>query len=66
MPELLENKSKVRPFQEYFTYIKLIVNQSWAKTGVPGEKLSDLQVQNLASHMYSERGLKHSSEKFDV
>ena len=28
----------LRPFQEYFTYIELIVHQRWAKTGEPGEK----------------------------
>ena len=28
----------LRPFQEHFTYIEPIVNQRWAKTGVPGEK----------------------------
>ena len=42
----------LQPFQEYFTYIKPIDNQRWAKTGVPGEKPSDLLVQNLESHMY--------------
>ena len=26
----------LRPFQEYFTYIELIVHQRWAKTGEPG------------------------------
>ena len=46
----------LRPFQEYFTYIKPIVNQRWGKTGVPGEKPPDLPVQNLASHMWPERG----------
>ena len=29
------------PFQEYFTYIELIVLQRWAKTGEPGEKPPD-------------------------
>ena len=29
------------PFQEYFTYIKPIVHQRWAKIGVPGEKPPD-------------------------
>ena len=46
----------LRPFQEYFTYIEPIVNQRWGKTGVPGEKPPDLPVQNLASHMWPERG----------
>ena len=27
----------LRPFQAYFTFIEPIVNQRWAKTGVPGE-----------------------------
>ena len=26
----------LRPFQDYFTYFEPIVNQRWAKTGVPG------------------------------
>ena len=42
----------LRTFQEYFAYIEPIVNQRWAKTGVPEEKPPDLPVQNLASHMY--------------
>ena len=58
--------SGLRPFQEYFTYIKLIVNQKWAKTGVPGEKPPDLPVQNLASLMYSKQGLNHSGERANV
>ena len=29
-------------FQEYFSYIESIVEQRWAKTGVPGEKPPDL------------------------
>ena len=29
------------PFQEYFTYIELIVHQRWAKTREPGEKPPD-------------------------
>ena len=33
-----------------------IVNQRWAKTGVPGEKTPALPVQNLASHTCPERG----------
>ena len=37
------------------TYIEPIVNQRWAKTGVPGEKPPDLPVQNLASNMCPER-----------
>ena len=44
------------PFQEYCTYIEPIVNQMWAKTGVPEEKLPDLPVQNLASNMCPGRG----------
>ena len=52
--------------QEYFIYIKLILNQIWAKTGVPGEKLPDLLVQNLASHMYAERDSNHSLERSNV
>ena len=31
----------LRPFQEYFTYIKPIVHRRWAKTGEPGEKPPD-------------------------
>ena len=54
------------PFQEYFTYIELIVNQRWAKTGVPREKAPDLPVQNLASHMYREWGSNHSAERSNV
>ena len=56
----------LRPFQEYFTYIEPIVNQRWARTGVPGEKPPDLQVQNLASHMYPERGSNHSGERSGI
>ena len=41
----------LQSFQEYFTYIKPIVNQRWGKTGVPGERPPDLLVQNLVSHM---------------
>ena len=44
----------LQPFQEYFTYIKPIVNQSWVKSSVSGEKTPDLPVQNLESHMYPE------------
>ena len=43
----------------YCTYIEPIVNQRWAKTGVPGEKPPDVPVQNLAS---PERGSNHSGE----
>ena len=32
----------LKPFQEYFTYIKLIIKQKWVKTGVPEGK-PDLQ-----------------------
>ena len=31
----------LRPFQEYFIYIELIVHQRWAKTGEPGENPLD-------------------------
>ena len=63
-----ESKSKVkiwvlRPFQKYFTYIEPIVNHRLAKTGVPGEKPSNLPVQNLASHMRPERGSNNSGER---
>ena len=30
----------LRPFQEYFTYIELIIHQRWTKTE-PGEKPPD-------------------------
>ena len=30
----------LRPFQEYFTYIKLSVHQRWVKTGEPGERIA--------------------------
>ena len=56
----------LRAFQEYFPYIKPIVNQRWAKTGVPGEKPPDLPMQNLASHMYPEHGSSHSGERSNV
>ena len=56
----------LRPFQEYSTYIEPIINQRWAKTGVPGEKPPDLPVQNLASHMCPGRGSNHSSERSNV
>ena len=56
----------LRPFQECVTYIEPIVNQRWAKTGVPGEKSPDLPVQNLASHMCPERGSNHSGERSNV
>ena len=37
------------PFQEYFTYIKPIVHQRWAKTEEPGEKKHlTIRKQNLA------------------
>ena len=52
----------LRPFPEYFTHNEPIVNQSWAKTGVPGEKPPDLPVQNLASHMYPEQDWNQSGE----
>ena len=47
------------PFQEYFTYIKPIVNLRWAKTREPIEKTLDLPVQNVVSYMCPER---HSIE----
>ena len=53
-------------FQEYWTYIESIVNQRWAKTGVPGEKPPDLPMQNLASHMCPERGSNHNGERSNV
>ena len=53
----------LRPFQEYFTYIEPIVNQRWAKTRVPRENLSDLSVQNLASHMCPKWGSNHSGDR---
>ena len=31
----------IRSFQEYFTYIELIVHQMWVKTREPGEKPPD-------------------------
>ena len=31
----------LRPFQEYFTYIQLIIHQRWAKTREPVEKQPD-------------------------
>ena len=40
-------------FQEYFTYIELIVHQRWAKTGVPGEKTTWPSVSRTRlSHMW--------------
>ena len=56
----------LRAFQEYCTYIEPIVNQKWTKTGVPGEKQPDLPMQNLASHMCTERGSNHSDERSNV
>ena len=43
----------LRPFQEYFTYIELIVHQRWAKAGEPGgggggENQLTIRKQNLA------------------
>ena len=39
----------LRPFQEYFIYIKLIVHERWAKTGELGEKVNlTIHKQNLA------------------
>ena len=46
-----------------FTYIKLIVNQRWARIGVPREKPSDLLVWNLASHMYFKQSSNHRGER---
>ena len=54
----------LRPFQEYFTYIKPIVHQRWAKTGRPGKKNTWPSISRTwLSHMWPERGLNHSSEK---
>ena len=33
----------LRPYQEYFTYIKTIVHERWAKIGEPGEKPPETQ-----------------------
>ena len=55
----------LRSFQGYFTYFGLIINQRWAKTGVPGEKPPDVPLQNLASHMWPERGAKHGGERLN-
>ena len=53
----------LRLFQEYFTYIEPIVHQRWAKTREPGE-INHLTIrkQNLAFHMWPERGSNHSGE----
>ena len=59
----------LRPFQDYFTYFEPIVNQRWwAKTGVPGENPPDLPLQNLASHMWPDRGANREmrTEKFNL
>ena len=56
----------LQPIQEYCTYIEPVVNQRWAKTGVPREKSPDLPVQNLASHMCPDRGSNHSCERSNV
>ena len=53
----------LRSFQGYFTYFEPTVNQRWAKAGVPGEKPPDVPLQNLASHMWPERGPKHGGER---
>ena len=46
----------LRPFREYFSYIKPIVYQRWAKTRGPGEKPPAIRKQNLAfPHMTRER-----------
>ena len=43
---------RLRPFQDYFTYIEPIVHQRWAKTGECGENHLTIRKQNLASpHM---------------
>ena len=57
---------RLRPFQEYCTYIEPIVNQRWVKARVPGEKPPNLPVQNLASHMCPEQGSNHSGERSNV
>ena len=66
---LIKDKIKIWvlwPFQEYFTYDELIINQKRAKTRVPGEKPPDLPMQNLASHMCPERSSNHSNERSPV
>ena len=50
-------------FQGYFTSFEPIVNQRWAKTGVPGENPADAPLQNLASHVWPERGAKHGGKR---
>ena len=40
-----------------FTYIELIVNQRWARIGVPREKPPDLLVRNLASQCIYSKAL---------
>ena len=52
--------------QEYCSYMEPIVNQRRAKAEVPGEKLPNLLVQNLASHMCPKRGLNHSGERSNI
>ena len=49
-----------------FDLIEPISNQRWANTRVPGEKPPDLPVQNLASHMYPERGSNRIGERSNV
>ena len=55
--------SGLRPFQEYFTYIEPIVNQRWAKTGVPGEKPPDLPVQNKYYHETWNKHFQHYGQR---
>ena len=53
------------PFQEYFTYIKPIV-QRWAKTGEPGKKTTWPSVSKAwLSHKPPKRGSNHSGEKLN-
>ena len=55
----------LHPFQEYFTYIELIVHQRWAKTGESGKKKKHPTTgkQNLAFHTWPKRHSNHSGEK---
>ena len=38
-------------FQEYFTYVELIVRKGWAKTGATA-KLSDIRLLNLTINIF--------------
>ena len=47
------------PFQEYFTYIELILHQRWAKTGEPREKNHlTIRKQNFAFPHMTQAGLE--------